>query len=142
MNPNLLMVPGFWVGTEPFENVSSLLAERGFSTVFAPLASTGTTSPGNPSMHDDIAAIRLSVEALVTAEKDVVMVLHSAGGFLGSTAIEGFIAKQRAQEGFKGGVVGIVFLAGAIYPEGHEHQVPPSAGLHVSEPPMTMFSVD
>ena len=133
MSPTVLLVPGFWEGTEPFENVSSLLAKKGLSNSFAPLVSTGTTSPGNPSMRDDIAAIRSSVEALVTAEKDVVMVLHSGGGFLGSNAIEGLSAKQRAQEGLKGGVVGIVFLTGAIFPEGYEHQPLPFSEFHVSE---------
>lgn len=62
-----------------------------------------------------------SVEKLVVAEQDVLLVLHSAGRFLGSKAIEGLGAKAHAAKGLKGGVVGIVFLAGAVAPEGFTH---------------------
>ena len=120
MTPILAFVPGFWEGTEPFDHVRSLLSEE-FHTVICPLLSTGTTSPGNPTMADDIAAIRSSIESLITQEKEVVMVLHSAGGFLGSEAIEKLSAKARNSNGLKGGVVGIVFLTGAVFPEGFEH---------------------
>ena len=116
----IAFVPGFWEGTKPYDNVMTLLSPK-FQTMTCPLISTGTTSPGNPSMGDDIAVIRSSIEALLVQEKNVVMVLHSGGGFLGSNAIEGLSAQARGEQGLKGGVVGIVFVTGAIYPEGFEH---------------------
>ena len=120
MAPVIAFVPGFWEGSEPYEKVISLLS-KSFQTVICPLISTGTTSPGNPSMEDDIAAIRKSVETILAEEKDVIMVMHSAGGFLGSNAIKGLSTKKRAEQGLKGGIIGIVFLTAAIYPPGFEH---------------------
>ncbi|KAL8831699.1 MAG: hypothetical protein Q9191_000709 [Dirinaria sp. TL-2023a] len=120
MAPIVAFVPGFWESTEPFDMVRSLLSEK-FETIICPLLSTGTISPGNPTMADDIAAIRSAIETVATQEKDVVMVMHSGGGFLGSNAIESLSAKARRERGLKGGVIGIVFLSGAIYPEGFEH---------------------
>ena len=58
MSLTILFVPGYWEGPTVFADVSSRLESKGFKTDFATLPSTGTTFLGNPSMHDDIAAIR------------------------------------------------------------------------------------
>ncbi|KAL8779161.1 MAG: hypothetical protein Q9203_003226 [Teloschistes exilis] len=117
MSPTILFVPGFWEGPEPFTAVSSLLSKKDYQTVICQLPSTGNTSPGNPGMHDDKAAIRSSIEAVIAESVQVVLVAHSGGGFLGSNAIEGLSAKARTEPGLEGGVVGIVFLTAALFPE-------------------------
>ena len=117
MSPTILFVPGYWEGPIVFAEVSSRLEWKGFKTAFAALPSTGTTSPGNPSMHDDIVAIRGKVMELIEAGEEIVMVLHSAGGFLGSNAIEGLSTRSL---GPKRGVEQIVFLTAALYPEGFD----------------------
>lgn len=78
-------------------------------------------------MRDDEAAIHSVVKKLIEEETDVVMVLHSAGGFLGSAAIEGLGRK----EGRKGGVVKLVFLCAGIAKVGHEHKPLPFMDLEV-----------
>jgi pimeloyl-ACP methyl ester carboxylesterase len=118
MAPTILFVPGIWVGPTVFRPVSSLLNADGLSTETAVLPSTGTTSPGNPGMKDDIAAVRKHIEQLVSRGEDVVLVLHSAGGFIGSAAMEGLSKKARVEKGEPGGVASIVFLSGAVFPEG------------------------
>ena len=111
--------------------MASLLSGKNIPVAMSPLRSTGTHSPGNPNMHDDIATIRSSVEALTSDHKEILMVLHSGGGFLGSNAIEGLTAKARTAQGLKGGVVGIVFLTAAIFPVGYKHQPLPFAEFKV-----------
>lgn len=146
MTPTIIFVPGWWEGPTPFAQVSSLLQPQGFQTQTVSLPSTGTISPGNPSMSDDIAAIRSAVKKLVDAEQDVVTVLHSAGGFLGSNAIEGLGAKARGERGLKGGVIKIVFLTGAIFPQGFMHAAPPitiiDGGAATCMTPETVFFND
>lgn len=127
-SPTILFVPGFWEGPAPYEHVCSLLERSGFSTEIAALKSTGKVSPGNPTMLDDIAAIRSAVEKLVESGKEVVMVMHSGGGFLGSNAIEGLGTKARGEA--KGGVIKLIFVAAAVFPEGFQHQ------------PLPFFTVD
>jgi len=121
MAPTILFVPGFWEGPTVFDQCSSILQSDGFKTQVSVLPSTGTTSPGNPNMQDDIAAVRATVEKLVDAEEDVIMALHSGGGFIGANAIENLTAKARLEKKLKGGVVKLVFLSAAVFPEGFTH---------------------
>lgn len=139
--PTILFVPGFWEGPAPFALVTTLLQSAGYPTQTATLPSTGTSSPGNPSMKDDIAAVRSAIAGLVDTEgKTVVLVLHSAGGFVGSNAAEGLDVKTRQGAGLKGGVCRIVFLTGAVFPEGYMHAPLPFFTYDVSPPPFQTFS--
>ena len=78
MAPTFLFVPGHWEGSAPFSYVASLLQAQDYPTEIATLPSTGTVSPHNPSMNDDILAIRSTVSNLVNDSQQVVLVLHSA----------------------------------------------------------------
>ncbi|KAL8644577.1 MAG: hypothetical protein Q9210_007185 [Variospora velana] len=120
-SPHILLIPGFWAGTSVYDAVLTSLHEHGYSAQTVPLASTGTSSPGNPSMQDDVASIRSVIAPLVEEGREVLLVLHSAGAFLGSMAIEGLSRKERMAAGQGGGVVKIVFLAGAVWDEGFQH---------------------
>ena len=119
MAPTILFVPGFWVGSAPFSDVASLLQAQGYPTEIATLPSTGTVSPGNPSMKDDIDAIRSTVTNIVNKGKQVVLVLHAEGGTLGSAAIKGLSLADRRGKEPEGGVSKIVFVAGTVWPEGY-----------------------
>ena len=61
---------------------------------------------------------------LVDAGEEIVMVLHSAGGFLGLNAIEGLSTRSLRS---KRGVRQIIFLTAALYPypEGFDFQPSP-----------------
>lgn len=121
MDPVILFIPGFWEGPTVFEEVISLLQSTGFKAQVAALPSTRTVSPGNPDMNDDIAAVRSAVQNLVDAGEDVLLVLHSGGGFIGSSAIEGLTVRAREEQGLRGDVTELVFLSGAIFPKGFTH---------------------
>lgn len=130
MSPTILFVPGFWEGPKVFTPVCDLLQAAGFKTDVCTLPSTGTISPGNPAMADDIAAVRDHLTSIVQRGEEVILVLHSAGGFLGSAAMEGLSKSAVGQ----GGVVKIVFLTAAVFPEGHEHEDMPFAVVEVGYP--------
>jgi hypothetical protein len=66
-------------------------------------------------MEDDIAAVRTTLEKFMLQGKEVILVLHSAGGFLGSEAVKGIHKSYRETQGEKRGVRGITFIAGAVY---------------------------
>ena len=74
-------------------------------------------------MKDDVASIRERIHTIVEkgGEQEVLLVLHSAGGYLGCMAIEDLSVAERKVGGKKGGVGKIVFLAGAVWPEGYMH---------------------
>ena len=121
--PHILLVAGFWEGPAIFDDLVSLLRDHHYHAEVIPLLSTGTKSPGNPSLKDDVAFIRKRITETIDATPDgeVLLVLHSAGAFLGSMAIEGLSVAERKQKGEAGGVGKIVFLAGAVWPEGFQH---------------------
>lgn len=123
--PHIILVPGFWEGPSVFSALASNLTSHSYNCHMAPLASTGhPASATSPSMKDDVRAIRSVVERVVEqyGGTEVVMVLHSAGGFLGSMAIEGLSVEERKAAGReKGGVRRLVFVAGAVWEEGFRH---------------------
>jgi pimeloyl-ACP methyl ester carboxylesterase len=119
--PTLVFVPGIWEGTSVFEAVASSLREHGYSTVYAPLASTGHASPGNPTLLDDVQHIRNVIMPLVENEKNVIVVGHSAGGPLGAAATKGLSVNERTEAGKVGGVQKFVFLTAGLVPAGWRH---------------------
>lgn len=133
MAPTIIFVPGLWEGPTAFKRVTSLLQSQGYTTQVASLVSTGTASPGNPDMDDDVANIRSTISKAVESNQEVLLVLHSAGGFLGSAAFEGLTAKARKEEGKKGGVVKILFMAAGILPLGAIPPILPFFDFDVSQ---------
>lgn len=125
----IVFVPGLWVGPTVFSSVAHTLESppNNYFTLTVPLRSTGHTSPGNPSMHDDIQGIRDALLPLFESSDPqyVLLVLHSAAGFLGANAIRALSVRERETKGQVGGVVGIVFLSAGVFPEGfHHHPLP------------------
>jgi pimeloyl-ACP methyl ester carboxylesterase len=131
--PTIVFVPGIWEGPTVFTSLSTTLQALGYPTETATIPSTGTSSPGNPSMRDDEQAIRYIVKRLVIdEEKTVILVCHSAGGFLASGAIEGLSAKNLEKKGCKGGVAKFVFLTAGLAAEGYVHGKMPFMDFVVS----------
>ena len=108
-----------------FEKLGPQLEAKGYSISIAPLVSTGVAySPPpahTPSLHDDEAAIRKVIEPLVESGKDVVIVAHSAGGYISAGAVQGLCKPKRKQSGKTGGVVYFVFYCAGIAPIGFKH---------------------
>ena len=122
--PDIVFVPGFWEGPEAFDGPAEQLRDAGYVVHSATLLSTGvpySTEPKSPGLKDDIAHIRSFVSALVRPDREILMVPHSAGGFLGSGAVEGLTTASRQKEGLKGGVSHIAFLTAGVLPEGALH---------------------
>lgn len=123
LSPHILLVPGLWEGPSVYSPLLSFLHARNFPTTVIPLLSTGYPSPSNPSMKDDVARLREKISEVISSANgtEVLLVLHSAAGFLGSMAVRDLTAPERKTSGLSGGVVGIVFLAGAVWAEGFQH---------------------
>lgn len=124
--PFLLFVPGFWEGPTVSSKVAEMLnSSYNYTTGGFILPSTGTEGANTKTFADDVEAVRSVVLRLVCADREVVLIMHSAGGFIGSEAIKDLGLAQRRQQGKIGGVKKLVFLAGALMPEGSEHQPHP-----------------
>ena len=134
MTPTILLVHGFWEGPDVYAEITSQLAQQDLRTHAVTLPSLGKESPGNPGMKDDIAHIRKEVTILADEGKEIVMVLDSGAGFLGSNAVEGLSLASREANNQSGGVSKIVFISAAVFPEGFTHGPLPFSVFEVSLP--------
>ncbi|KAL4882513.1 alpha/beta-hydrolase [Aspergillus karnatakaensis] len=124
--PTIVIIPGLWLGIIPYELLVEELqkaAPQLSDFIHAPLISTGKTSPGNPTMHDDAMGIRAVIKPLVEAGKRLVLVGHSAGAFLSAMATEDLEVGGKIAVQSGGGVEKFIFIAGGILPAGAPHPV-------------------
>ncbi|GME47542.1 hypothetical protein GTA08_BOTSDO11688 [Neofusicoccum parvum] len=116
--PTVLLVPGAWQPSDAFDPLRRLLTQKGYESVAVDHPSVGG-EPADQTLDTDVASLRKTLAQLVDEQgKDVVVLLHSYGGVVGSCASEGFGAKQRAKEGKKGGILEIVYLSAFALPKG------------------------
>ncbi|KAF2233418.1 alpha/beta-hydrolase [Viridothelium virens] len=112
---SILFVPGLWEGPSVYASVAQVLQETdNLRTSSVSLISTGQQAPNDLGFKDDVQIIRAYLELLVERGHRVILVLHSAGGFLGRSAAKGFTEKERNASGKTGGVARIIYVAAAL----------------------------
>lgn len=93
-----------------------------------------------PTLSDDANVIEESIVRFSSQGKKVVVLGHSMGGFTASQASKPELSfKRRSQQGLRGGIVGIFYVAAFLLPVGlavhdvvGEENVPPYSKVHVS----------
>ena len=117
--PAVVIIPGFWEGFEIWEVAANKIASTGYECTIIQLPSTGTVSSNGTTMYDDIYTIQEILENIIERDgKEIVLVMHSIGGLLGSNAIEGMSLAERKAKGESGGVRRLLFLSAELLPEG------------------------
>lgn len=118
--PTLVLVPGAWHNTSTWDKIASLMETQQYKCVRVALPST--TSNPSATFPEDIEAARNSIVAETTQGRDVVVVVHSYGGAVGSSAIKGLVRRKQdvslSAKGLSGHVLGIVMLASGFIPTG------------------------
>ena len=93
-----------------------LLESHGFNSVCSKQPSFKTLSV---SMYDNAEFIRAETTKLVEDGKDVIVVMHSYGGVVGTKAIYEDLSKQPRQlKGLSGGVTGLLYICAFVLPVG------------------------
>ncbi|OAX84490.1 hypothetical protein ACJ72_01131 [Emergomyces africanus] len=115
--PSIVFLPGAWNGPECFGDVTARLNERGYEVHALHLPTAGLDAKSTPG--DDIALVQKTTQALADGGKDVILVMHSYGGFVGSESAKGLLKTDRLAEGKEGGIVHLVYLAGLPGIEGN-----------------------
>ena len=126
--PALVFVPGAWHSPDAYQDVISLLSIFNYESHKVFLPSVGVT-PGISSFQPDVDALRGKISELVEQGKDVIVILHSYGGMVGTEAVtEELTKKVREANGKQGGVVRLLYIMAYALPVGSSVQ-----GFHVSE---------
>ncbi|KAK8133532.1 alpha/beta-hydrolase [Apiospora sp. TS-2023a] len=110
--PAIVLVPGAWTAPAAFHQLIRILETKGF-TVHAPALPTNNGHrPPDSSFDDDVQAVRQVVQRLVEDEgKEVMVLMHSYGGVVGTTALRGLTRQDRETRGQLGGVVHLLYAA-------------------------------
>lgn len=121
--PTILLVQGSFQLPEAYGKLVSALRSRGFPVVQPGLPSLSDhDSPdfAKRDLADDSRAIETEAKRLVVDEgKNVMVVMHSYGGLVGSDAIpENLSLQSRRRAGLAGGVCRLFFFTAVILDEG------------------------
>ncbi|KAE9373310.1 alpha/beta-hydrolase [Stipitochalara longipes BDJ] len=118
--PVFVLVPGSFTTPAWYQKVTPFLKEAGYEWVNAPLPSSNSEGKYKvpPTVQDDAASIKSVITGVVDSGKEVVLVMHSYGGFPGTEATEGLGKADLQRQGKKGGVVALVYVAAWMPPVG------------------------
>jgi alpha-beta hydrolase superfamily lysophospholipase len=111
--PSLVFCPGAWHLPSCFTPTVDLLSAAGYNTSLVSLPSVGSELRGEEPLQNwdaDVAAVRATVLSHVNRGEDVVLIVHSYGGLVGSEAAKGLDRKNRDKPG-QGAIVAMVYLA-------------------------------
>lgn len=133
---SVVICHGLYHTPAPYQPLIDALAEHGIET-YCPQLPTGDLSKlnvgdvhnpdfnrpppedGYPDAKDDAAVVGHVVDRLLTEGKSVVLMGHSAGGFVAAeAATPARQAPARAAAGQTGGVIGIFFAGAFVIPPG------------------------
>ncbi|MCJ1377259.1 hypothetical protein MMC17_000351 [Xylographa soralifera] len=117
--PTVLFVHGSWHSPAHFQPVKELFEAHGYPTE-CPCQPSFNANPASTNLEEDAKAIRSALDKLVVDEgKDVIVVMHSYGGVVGTQAVDASLGKKaRQNKGLAGGVIHLLYLCAFILPLG------------------------
>ncbi|KAK0113588.1 hypothetical protein ONS95_013835 [Cadophora gregata] len=115
--PVFVFLPGAWHIPSVYDAVISKLSTHGYSSQALPLQAV-VAQPAVTTLQPDIDALNTAVRSQADTGKDVIVVSHSWSGIIVGGALEGLSKKSREQEGKKGGVVRLAYIAAFVPMEG------------------------
>ena len=116
--PTVVLVHGIWHSPLTYSKFTAALQSAGFEVHVPYLLSCTGERPPTASLPQDVQMVRRLVEMLCDQSRTIIMVMHSYGGAVGCSALEGLDIKARSARGLKGGVAHLVSLAAHIHPQG------------------------
>ncbi|KAI0897139.1 alpha/beta-hydrolase [Annulohypoxylon nitens] len=121
-NPVLVFSPGAWHTPDFFEPTTSPLREAGYTYDLISLPSVGAelrSPPQIPQNFDpDVAAIRGTVTKHLDSGHDVILIVHSYSGVVGSEAVVGLDRASRSHLGKSTAVTHLIYVAALVIPAG------------------------
>ncbi|GFN11408.1 alpha/beta hydrolase [Aspergillus tubingensis] len=150
----VVVIPGAWLTPDFYQPFLVALNLAGYRTHLAGYPSLNPSNPATADCQADSDAIQRELRNLVEDQsQNVVLLMHSYAGMPGASAASGLSKVERQQQGKSGGILGLIFLAAFVVPEGHScaglqgGQLPswilldkPSAQLNIVDDPVGNFA--
>lgn len=115
---DVLVVPGGWHSPVSYQKLRTALEQSGFNVHIPAHISMNGTRPPNGDLTRDTENTRALAEKLVGQGLEVVAVLHSYGGQVGTNAFHGLGSQARKPDGLRGGVTNLIYMTASALPEG------------------------
>ena len=121
--PTIILVQGSFQPPAAYDTFTKSLRAHGFTVILPPLPSLNNhDSPdfAKKDLASDASMIQAEAERLIVEQgRDIMLVMHSYGGLVGSEAIpEDLSARERRKKGLKGGVVHLFYYTAFILDKG------------------------
>ena len=110
IKPAIVLVHGAWHVPEHYNLFIRKLQETGFDVFCPQLPTCNKSGRSNASLHSDAETVRSQVISLIEDSRDVVMLLHSYGGAVGTEVARGLSASERASRTLNGGIIGLIYM--------------------------------
>ena len=118
-NPTIVLIHSGLHDEASFERLKDALHNLSFPAVSGTLPTVSSPTPKLVDLSSDIDFVRTKlILPLLEEGKDVVVAMHSYGGIVGNSAVQGLSKTERMEEGEKGGVLGLVNIVTLILPVG------------------------
>jgi hypothetical protein len=123
--PIVLILHGAWHHSEHFAKQISLLQSHSYE-VLCPVQPSYNAQPATTTLQEDAAFIKGLLSNLINEEeKDVIVVMHSYGGMVGTESVTEEMSKNyRGKKGLKGGVVKLLYLCAFLLHKGESLATP------------------
>ncbi|EHA57766.1 hypothetical protein MGG_13101 [Pyricularia oryzae 70-15] len=103
----IVIIPGAWQKPVAWDRFIRELEAAGHKAILVSLPTVGGTELPLKSLEDDVAAVRGVLARLAEEKRDALLLCHSAGGLVASSAVEGV-----------GNVAGVVYVTAFMVPRG------------------------
>jgi pimeloyl-ACP methyl ester carboxylesterase len=117
-SPIVLIIPGGWHKPQSYIKLHDALGSAGFRVSMPELPSANGSRPPIADLATDTAHLRATVEELVKQGDEVIALMHSYGGQIGTNALASFSIANRQKAGLKGGVRDLVYMSACAVSEG------------------------
>ena len=114
VKPAIVLVHGAWHVPERYSDFIQHLQHAGFEVLCPRLPTCDEAKRLTADMFADAQAVRDQVVSLIDKSREVIMLLHSYGGAVGTEAVKGLSGSERATRGLKGGVVHLIYMCGLM----------------------------
>ena len=144
--PTILILHGAWHHPEHFAKLITLLQFYSYE-VLCPVQRSYNAQPATTTLQEDAAFIKDVLSKLIDKGKDVIILMHSYGGMVGTEAVtEDMSKKFREKNGLTGGVVKLLYMCAFLLKKGESlatplgGELPPFITVEVNLPPQCFTS--
>ncbi|KAF2651162.1 alpha/beta-hydrolase [Lophiostoma macrostomum CBS 122681] len=110
-HPTIVLVHGAWHTPANYQTFIDALQKVGFPVYCPQLPSCNNTSPPPASLAEDVAVVRAVLQERVAAGEQVILIMHSYGGLVGTDAVrDSLLYNPHNSSGRSGGIIHLLYL--------------------------------